>query len=387
MKLLTKILLGTIVIGTLCISNNAMAEKLPEFSWDTVPRYMHVRKATAFTPEEIQYLATFPLITFEKTTGKKEFGSTEAGTLRAAEAVKQINPKAKILYYRNILVHYAAYAADKKLGGIADAFLSDSDGNTKLVRGSVPAYDLSNRAVQAWWTGHAKEVCSSNYIDGLFVDGNIKVLEKGYLRKQIGEKKKASVEAGYHHIMNALPETLGADKLILANIIRARFDKAGLEYLDYFDGSYIEGFEQPVKGMSREEYMAKGIAAIQSAARKGKIIAFTIGMGKARKTTLGIDESRSSMTSLAASRNRFTYALAVFLICAEKHSYFMASDGYGVDGGRSKLWMKEIPEYSRPLGHPKGPAVQSGWVYKREFEHARVRLDIRNEQAEIIWQK
>jgi hypothetical protein len=33
--------------------------KMPSFSWDTVPRYMHVRKVTAFTPGEIAYLASF----------------------------------------------------------------------------------------------------------------------------------------------------------------------------------------------------------------------------------------------------------------------------------------------------------------------------------------
>ena len=51
---------------------------------------MHVRKMTAFTPEEVEYLATFPLITFEKTTGMKDFGSTEKGTYMAAKAVKEI---------------------------------------------------------------------------------------------------------------------------------------------------------------------------------------------------------------------------------------------------------------------------------------------------------
>ena len=48
--------------------------------------------------------------------------------------------------------------------------------------------------------------------------------------------------------------------------------------------------------------------------------------------------------------------------------------------------MKEIPEYSRPLGAPKGLAVKSSWIYTRKFEHARVILDIQNEEADIIWE-
>jgi len=59
---------------------------MPAFSWETVPRYMHVRKVTAFTPKEVEHLASFPLLTFEKTTGTKEFGSTERGTEMAASS-------------------------------------------------------------------------------------------------------------------------------------------------------------------------------------------------------------------------------------------------------------------------------------------------------------
>ena len=77
-------------------------QRMPVFSWDHVPLYVHIRKDTAFTDEEIRYLATFPLITFEKATGHSDSGSMEAGTLKAARAVKAINPATKILYYRNV---------------------------------------------------------------------------------------------------------------------------------------------------------------------------------------------------------------------------------------------------------------------------------------------
>jgi len=164
-------LYAIVLLATCCVS---AAAQLPDFSWDTVPRYMHVRKATAFTPEEAEYLATFPLITFEKTTGAREFGGTEAGTVQAAKAVKAINPRTKILYYRNILVHYSSYVANAQLASISNAFLADKKGNQKLVRKSVRAYDLSNPAVQSWWLTHAKQACKSEYIDGIFVDGNIK---------------------------------------------------------------------------------------------------------------------------------------------------------------------------------------------------------------------
>jgi hypothetical protein len=111
----------------------------PRFSWDRIPLYMHVRKATSFTAKEIEFLARFPLITFEKANGHKDHGSVEAGTLAAARAVKKVNPDARVLYYRNVLVHYGGYEADKQLKGITGAFLKDSKGSVKLVRGRVPA--------------------------------------------------------------------------------------------------------------------------------------------------------------------------------------------------------------------------------------------------------
>jgi hypothetical protein len=388
MRSIGSIIAAGVFLSSLALCQGAEEDRFPDFSWDTVPRYMHVRKSTAFTKEEIQYLATFPLITFEKTTGMKDSGSTEKGTLKAAKAVKQINPRAKILYYRNILVHYPMYDADAALRSIRKAFLADQKGNTKLVRGTVQAYDLSNRAVQSWWLDNAKKVCSSEYINGLFVDGNIKVLEPDYLAGAVGATKKASVGQAYNEMMKKLPEMLGPEKLIVANIIRARFPRSGLEYMNYFDGSYIEGFEHATGGLSREEYMAKGISAVQAEARKGRIIAFTIGMGKDKgDAELGTDEVREQASSWDAVRQRFVYSLALYLICAEKYSYFMASDGYGVDSGSNLFWMKSIPEYSYPLGAPKGSAVKRGYTYIREFEHASVLIDVQKEQAEIIWEK
>ena len=104
----------------------------PAFSWDTLPLYIHVRKARKFTPEELKHLASFPLITLEKTTGVKDYGSTEAGTIQAAKAIKVINPAAKVLFYRNVIVHYTGYRADDPLKSIPNAFLTNKKGIQKL---------------------------------------------------------------------------------------------------------------------------------------------------------------------------------------------------------------------------------------------------------------
>jgi hypothetical protein len=365
-------------------------EKLPAFSWERVPRYMHLRKDSSFTAEEIRYLTTFPLVTFEKGTGANEFGSTEEGTLVAARAVKALNPETKIFYYRNVIVHYGGYAANAALANVPEAFLAGRNGNQKLVRGKVQAYDLTNAKVRDWWLSSAKKVCADPAIDGLFFDGNIKVLEPDYLRNDIGETKKAEVVEGYTAMMKDARRILGPEKLLVANVLRARFADSGMSRVSAFDGSYIEAFETSVGNMPKKDYVAKGIEAFQKAARQGYLIAFTAGLGEdvsdeGAMNPQGTDEIRKSPSDEKVTNRRFNYLLAMFLICAEKHSYFCAHDGY--DAKKSKLWMSDPPEFERPLGAPAGPAVQAGYIYTREFAHASVRLDIENQIGAVEWKE
>jgi hypothetical protein len=348
--------------------------------------YVHIRKDTAFTDDEVRYLATFPLITFEKATGHRDSGSVEAGTLKAARAVKAINPATKILYYRNVIVHYGGYAANTSLKDIPEAFLVGRDGNDKLIRNRIQAYDLTNKELRDWWLASAKQVCSDPAIDGLFLDGVVKILEPAFLRSEIGEAKKAAELAGYETMVKDARQMLGPQKLMVANLLRARFPDSGLSHLKALDGSYIEGFEGAVR-MPKKDYVSKGIEAFQKAAQQGAIIAFTCGL---RNNQQDADETprsdaRNSNTVRRGGdmKDRFNYQLAMFLICAEKHSYFDLKDSY--DAKASKIWMTHPPEYDRPLGAPKGPAMRSGYSYTREFAHASVRLDIEKQVGAIVW--
>jgi hypothetical protein len=85
------------------------------------------------------------------------------------------------------------------------------------------------------------------------------------------------------------------------------------------------------------------------------------------------------------AKSRFNYQLAIFLICAEKYSYFDLKDSY--DAKTSTSWMTRPADYDRPLGPPKGPAVRNGYAYAREFAHASVQLDIEHETANIVWKQ
>ena len=362
----------------------AVSEAYPEFSWGRIPLYMHIRKATEYTDKELEYIAKFPLITFEKANGHKAHGSVEAGTLVSARAVKKLNPNATILYYRNVIVHYSGYAVDAGLKNIPGALLKDDKGDMNLVRGKVPAYDMSDPVLRDWWVKACKVMTDDPAIDGVFLDGNIKALEPGYLKRQIGvEKKKATME-GYHEMMKQTREAIGPDKLMVANILRARFENGGLEYLNYFDGSYLEAFSHNVGGMSREDYEAKGIASMQKAAREGKIIAFSYGLGEVENDSkMKIDEIHGKAESDEQAIKALAYPLGIFLICAEKYSYLRVHEGYAAD--KDDRWMRHFEEYDRPLGAPSGQAKKDGYVYTRQFKHAEVTLDLKKRIADINW--
>lgn len=358
----------------------------PKFSWNHVPRYMHMRKSKAFTKKEFQYLAKFPIITLEKKTGMGTYGSTEQGSLEAAKGIKAINPDAKVLYYRNIIVHYNGYDVNKSLSEIDSPLLINAAGKTNIIHGGKRGgYDLTSSSLQSWWLDHCIAMAANAEINGIFIDGNIKVLEPAFLKKEIGQKKKAKVAKAYEQMMRDLKSRLGKDKLVIANIIRARLSNSGLDYLEYFDGSYLEGIEVAANGMTRLDYVARGIAAIQKAARDGKIICFSMGLGEAKMVGMGIDDTRIKVGQGSAIQNRLTYTLAMFLVCAEKYSYFLAHDGYSVNRKDSSVWLKDFPEYSKPLGPPKGPAKKKGYIYSRDYEYASVWLDIENEKARIEW--
>ena len=364
-------------------------QRFPDFSWDTIPLYMHVRKATAFTDEELDYLSSFPLITLEKTTGLRSSGSTDQGTIVAAEAIKDRNPRAKVLFYRNVLVHYGGYSFDGRLSQIQHPFLIDTRGQTRLVRNASEAYDLSNPEVVAWWVDTALEVCRHDAIDGLFLDGNIKALTP-YLSRQLSPGKKEAVTAGYLDMVRRIRAGTPKSDLLIANMIRAGyFPDAGLGYLESFDGSYIEGFDVVVGKTTEAEIVAKGIAAFQQAARDGKIVAMTLGLGESVADATKIDDTRTRVDGLPAMEERVNYLIGLFLVCAERYSYLYVHDGYSADLHRgecqSKVWLKRFPQYDKPLGPPLGPATRNGFVYSRRFKHVNVLVDLEKKQARLDW--
>lgn len=363
-------------------------KNFPEFSWDTMPLYMHLRKGTAFNKKEVAFLAKFPLITFEKTTGSKTYGSTESGTIEAAKAVKMINPKTKILYYKNVVINWGPYKEDEVfLKEYPDALLRNADGKKALMpNGKTGFFDISQEYIRSYWLNHISKVTDNPYIDGVFLDANIKALVPAFFNSRVGTEKQKEIELGYLSMMQQLHDRFGKDNLLIANIIRVRpeFKDEGQEYLKFFNGSYIEGFEHENFGMTYAEYLSKGIQAVQNAAQNGNIIAMSLGIGKAlQNSEIGFDDKRGQLQNTEKIKERIDYLLAIFLVCAEKYSYVYPHDGYGIE--KSSIWMKTFPQYNRKLGPPKAAAKKEGYVYTRSFEYVDVWLDIEQQKAVLHW--
>ena len=53
-----------------------MEDRLPEFSWSTVPVRLRIRKSTAYTKDEITQIARHPIIVFEKANGHMAYITT-----------------------------------------------------------------------------------------------------------------------------------------------------------------------------------------------------------------------------------------------------------------------------------------------------------------------
>ena len=66
-----------------------------------------------------------------------------------------------------------------------------------------------------------------------------------------------------------------------------------------------------------------------------------------------------STNGTAAEQAYFDFSLAVFLMFAEKYSYY-AAGLHGKDAWCGPLCFPWFPAYDRPLGAPLGPAVAVG---------------------------
>ncbi|GAB6166379.1 hypothetical protein JCM19992_23790 [Thermostilla marina] len=355
---------------------------LPEFKWDRVPVSAHFGIGDGLEPAQYDFVAKhFNFITL--TAGRlprDSEGSAETYTAQAALAIKERNPNATVLFYWAIdkpkwqsKISNAAYPGEYIL------HTRNMPGGKQQV---TRYFDLTRKAVQDWWSDAAADAVHKYSCDGIFVDGATAGSPGGPFSRDLGAEKAAVMDKAVFAMLKSAREKMGPDKLIIFNPLHG-YDgsrsQLGKEYLPVTDGAMIDDFDR--LRVQSKEYMANTIKTMQEAAKDGKIIIF-----KGWPRFLAAWRSGKMKTTphdevLRMARNDITFPLACFLIGAQPHCYFCYSWGWNPEEG-SLDW---YPEFDKPLGPPKGDAVQKDWTFEREFQHAHVFVDLENRTAEIDW--
>jgi hypothetical protein len=384
-------LLGMILFTSISASHAIGQERqeparnvFPEFNWDRVPVSVHFGIGDGLEPEQYDFLAKhFDFITL--TAGrlpKSSKGSAELYTAEAARAIKKRNPKAKVLFYwaSDKPKHQSRISNEAYPGEYIIHTRRRKGGKTEITK----YFDVTRKEVQGWWSDAAASAVHKYSCDGIFVDGATAGRPGGPWSRDLGKEKAAAMDKAVFAMLKDARKKMGSDKLIIFNPLHGSDGgraPLGQEYLPETDGAMVDDFDR--LRVQSKEYMATTIKTMQKAAKDGKIIIFKgwprfLGAwraGKMKKTPH--DEV------LRAAQKDITFPLACFLAGAEPNCYFCYSWGWNPENG-SLDW---YPEFDKPLGSPKGLANREGFIYRREFTHASVFVDLEKKTAKIDWRK
>ncbi|WP_250929440.1 putative glycoside hydrolase [Aporhodopirellula aestuarii] len=300
-----------------------------------------IRKSTAYKDDEIIAIAEhYDLVVLEKANNAGQ-GSTMKGMLHTAARLKKINPNLKILFYWNSRIYFGHYGIDDSITKHRDEWIDPKF----TIRDGLPTYDRSNPDFVQWWVGCAEKMIAHPSIDGTFVD-------------------KSGVPIS---MLDALYKATPANKLVMNNNAGAR------QRIGFVDGTYREGWS----GGGSPDTVAETIAI-------GRETGLNKKMQILRMPVKGATSKRDM-------EDRIDRSLAIYLLYAEKYSYFYWQAT--VDAKKGKMWEWDasyIDQLNRPLGEPLGPYVRDSNVFTRSFEHCDVFLNYQpgsgeKSVARILW--
>lgn len=359
--------------------------------WATVPRGTCIWKNKPFTEQDVAAIAKYSFVQTMIPNGIPWRRVTD--NFNIALEIKKHNPEATVIGYKNIVVHYDWHANPEIFDGHPDWFIYDKQDKLAKHNNRRPVHDLRKPAMRQWWVEDVHRLLGTPGFDGILIDAITKVYYYAPILEALSDKEHEDYVNSFHAMMRQTRKRCEGQGLLIANCLRAAHEDAGLAILrKYYDGSYLESFESPMSlpgqpKLSREEWIARGIEAVQCATVEGKLIFLTLFPGDynpndvADIKTKGEKGEAIDYDKLYSDRE---YKLALFLICAGERSYFGYQYSRNAADDR-RLWDPDFPEYHKPLGPPKGPAVKNGYTYTREFQHAGVRLDLVKREGRITW--
>ena len=165
---------------------NVGGTKMPLFSWDTVPVFVHMCNASGpFNDSTMDYLTRFPMVTVEKGQGlnatNEPYASqyAEEKIMDALKRVKQLNSSIITILYLNTVLDWTMYQMHQTMIQHPEWWLKDEHGNVVRIEGDhhfpqptdgMLVFDHSQQKVQEFWKSACLNWTASAYIDGCFAD-------------------------------------------------------------------------------------------------------------------------------------------------------------------------------------------------------------------------
>jgi len=355
----------------------------PNFSWDTVPVYLHFgKKKRTLNKQELEFVAkTSNFIGLEKMHGIGSKGSTESGTAFDIRRLKRLNPDLKALFYWNSFLDYGKYEAQEEFLKHPDWLFTANDGSPILKKDYLRQYNILNPEFRTWWASIAKKAVTDYHCDGIFMDAVLQPQRAQWLRNGWGMDAAPKLTEAMQDMMTQAKQEMGEQGLLVYNGYRSQDNKdeyLGLEYLPFADGTNLEHLA--VFNSQSKESITEDILNLSDAGKAGKIVIVKGWPGPDFNWTNGAKMREPAEKLKQEAIDNMDFPLACFLIAAQEHSYFCYSWGYREEHGS----LVDYPQFHYPLGKPLGDFTRNGWEFSREFEHLSVKVNVETQEAEIV---
>lgn len=350
----------------------------PKFSWDSVPRWLAVRNANAYSDEQISLIANnYQLVMLEK-ANQAGLETVDAGIKETAARLKAVNPDIKTIFYWNTQVHYTGYSSDAEYEENASEWSTLNDnGSIYLFKDIYYWHDESVKGMRDWWVNFPVEVASDANIDGVFLD---KMPEAAVDTLFVDGEPVSD----YINMINTLWESMPQDKLLMGNALRGERDNGSRAVMEILDGSYLErwdyayDFELPAQ--TTADAISLSMQLMREALAQGKFINFQTGSYSGEE---GLD---SYEDKLAYMQDNIDFPLAIFLIIAEENAFFSYQGSVNAIESAQEVWdCSDLEELTRPLGAPLGDPTKDGYIYTRSYQYVDVWVDVESKEAKLTW--
>lgn len=351
-------------------------------------------------------------------------------TVEQARIMKKINPNFKFLVYQNAELGPLTAEATTIINSHPEWWCRGDDG---VPIGSKQGYYLnhSRADVRAWYNNYPLQVFGTEakgLLDGIFNDGMdynpTKLPNTNVARNNAwfeGQMKLGDEARAIYGGLNG-GEVWGNGALgIVGRYHNYTYEGQLVSWrtvMDHVDTAFLEWpgsfwYDNTTTGEWIPELMEVFIEGVINASTAGKsaILHFSPGpsfppiqwypqntSGSNRflaPTWVGPTKLPSTADGVRqAAADVLVESLAPFLIVVNEHVFLQYAWWYemqdgnipcppGIECGMPSSW---YPEFSKPLGAPKGPAVKNGYIWTREFAHASVYVDVRSRSAsKITW--